>query len=168
MFSKLDENSGFWQVPLAEKSRLFATFITRFGRYCYNKLPFGISSAPEHFQRRMHSLLEGLLGVLCVMDDILIFGTTRQEHNSQLQAVLKLFSSAGITLNSRKCEFCKTSLTYPGYVIDQRSITADRNKTDTIQQMEAPKSVLNLCRFLGMINQLGKFSPNIAELSKPL
>ena len=60
---------------------------------------------PEHFQWRMHSLMEGLPGVLCVMDDILIFGTARQEHNSQLQAVLKRLSSAGITLNSRKCEF---------------------------------------------------------------
>jgi len=49
-FSKLDANSGFWQVSLSEGSRLLTTFITPFGRYCYNKLPFGISSAPEHFQ----------------------------------------------------------------------------------------------------------------------
>ena len=76
MFSKLDANSVFWQVPLAEKSRLFIPFITLFGRYCYNELPFGIWSALEHFQWRMHSLLEGLPGVLCVMDDIIIFGTT--------------------------------------------------------------------------------------------
>ena len=82
MFSKLDVNSGFWEVPLAEKSWLFTTFIAPFGRYCYNKLPFGFSSPPEHFQRRMHSLLESLPGVLCIMDNILIFGTTRQEHNS--------------------------------------------------------------------------------------
>ena len=79
VFFKLDMNGGFWQVPVAEKSRLFITFITPFGRYCYDKLPFGISSAPGHFQWRMYSLPEGLPGVLCVMDDILIFGTTRQE-----------------------------------------------------------------------------------------
>ena len=71
-FTKLDANSGFWQVSLSENSRLLTTFITTFGRYCYNKLPFGISSAPEHFQRRIHSLLQGLEGILCVMDNILI------------------------------------------------------------------------------------------------
>lgn len=59
-FSKLDANSGFWQIPLAEESRLLTTFITPSGRYCFNKLPFGISSAPEHFQRRMTAILNGL------------------------------------------------------------------------------------------------------------
>lgn len=58
MFSKLDANSGFWQVPLAESSRHLTTFITPFGRYYFRKLPFGICSAPEHFQRRMSAMLE--------------------------------------------------------------------------------------------------------------
>ena len=110
MFSKLDANSGFWQVPLSHNCRELTTFITPFGRYHYNKLPFGISSAPEHFQRRMLSLLEGLDGVVCVMDDILVFSRTKQEHNNRLQAVLKRLSAAGVTLNSKKCEFCKTQM----------------------------------------------------------
>ena len=50
LFNKLDANSGFWQIPLADQSQLLTTFITPFGRYCFKKLPFGISSAPEHFQ----------------------------------------------------------------------------------------------------------------------
>ena len=168
MFSKLDANSGFWQVPLSQNSRELTTFITPFGRYCYNKLPFGISSAPEHFQRRMHSLLEGLEGVVCVMDDILVFGSTKQQHDNRLQAVLKRLSAAGVTLNSKKCEFCKTHITFLGHVINHHGISADPNKTAAIELMEPPKSVTELRRFLGMINQLGKFSPNIAELSKPL
>ena len=50
VFSKLDTNSGFWQIPLAKSSRELTMFFTPFGRYCFNKLPFGISCAPEHFQ----------------------------------------------------------------------------------------------------------------------
>lgn len=71
VFSKLDANSGFWQIPLAESSRELTTFLTPFGRYCFNKLPFGISSAPEHFQKRMSRILAGLEGTLCLMDDVL-------------------------------------------------------------------------------------------------
>ena len=74
-FSKIDTNSGFWQVPLTPESRLLTTFLTPFGHFHFNKLPIEISSAPEIFQRRMSKILEGLLGVLCYMDDILIFGT---------------------------------------------------------------------------------------------
>ena len=71
VFSKLDANSGFWQIPQSQSSRLLTTFIAPMGRYCFNKLPFGIYSAPEHFQRRMSELLTGLCGVLCHMDDVL-------------------------------------------------------------------------------------------------
>ncbi len=80
VFSKLDANSGFWQIPLARESRLLTTFITPFGRYCFNKLPFGICSAPEHFQKRISRILEGLDGVLCLMDDVLVFGSNKEEH----------------------------------------------------------------------------------------
>ena len=59
IFSKLDANSGFWQIPLADSSRHLTTFITPYGRNCFNKMPFGISSAPEHFQKRMSEIFEG-------------------------------------------------------------------------------------------------------------
>ena len=129
-FSKLDTNSGFWQIALSEESKLLTTFITPFGHYCYNKLPFGITSAPEHFQRRMSSLLEGLQGVLCVtvMDDIIVFDTSQQEHDCRLHTVLTHLSSAGITLNSDKCEFSKNSLTFLGYVINPQGISPDPTK----------------------------------------
>jgi len=140
-FTKLDANSGFWQVPLSESSKLLTTFITPFGRYCYNKLSFGISSAPEHFQRRMSSLLEGLQGVLCVMDDILICGQSQAQHNTTLHAVLERLSTAGVTLNSSKCEFSKTFL---AHVITQSGVPADPSKTEVINQMEPPKSVSEL------------------------
>jgi hypothetical protein len=80
VFSKLDANSGFWQIPLAKSSHHLTTFLTPFGRYCFNKMPFGISSAPEHFQKRMCEILSltGLEGILCQMDNVLIYmGATK-------------------------------------------------------------------------------------------
>ena len=105
VFTRLDTNSGFWQIPLSTDSRLLTTFITPFGHYCFNKLPFGISSAPEHFQMRMSRILSGLAGVVCQMDDVLIFGRNREDHDVRLEAALTRIKSAGITINKDKCLF---------------------------------------------------------------
>ena len=87
VFSKVDANSGFWQIPLAKRSRSLTTFITPQGRYRFCKLPFGISSAPELFLRRMSKILVGLDGDLCHMDDVLIMGINKTEHDERLSAV---------------------------------------------------------------------------------
>ena len=168
LFSKLDANSGFWQIPLSPASRLLTTFITPFGRYCFNKLPFGISSAPEHFQKRMSQILTGLEGVVCQMDDVLVFGINKTEHDSRLLSVLKRIEASGVTLNITKCEFSKTSITFLGHQIDQDGIRADPDKTLAIRDMRAPTTVPELRRFLGMANQLGKFTPKLANLTQPL
>ena len=168
IFSKLDANSGFWQIPLSPSSRLLTTFITPTGRYCFNKLPFGISSAPEHFQRQMSEILTDLPGVVCQMDDILVFGKTQDEHDKHLKAVLKQIEEANVTLSPQKCEFSKTKLTFLGHIIDADGIRADPEKTKTIVNMSPPTSVSELRRFLGMANQLGKFTPNLAQITQPL
>jgi len=115
VFSKLDTNSGFWQISLDSDSRLLTTFLTPFGRYCFNKLPFGISSAPKHFQRRMSNILTGLPGVVCHVDDILIFGKDQAEHDTRLTAVLQAVQAAGLTLNCEKCQFNQTCISFLGH-----------------------------------------------------
>ena len=117
VFTKLDANSGFWQIPLAERSKALTTFLTPFGRYHFNKLPFGISSAPELFQKRMSKILIGLEEVICSIDDVLVVGKDYQEHEERLTAVLERLKSAGITLNSAKCEFQKDRLIFLGHLI---------------------------------------------------
>jgi len=74
---------------LIKQSALLTTFITPCGRYCFNHLPFRITSAPEHFQRRMSYVLQGLEGVVCLIDDILVHGKTQEEHDKHLTIVLQ-------------------------------------------------------------------------------
>jgi len=85
IFTKLDANSGFWQIRLAEESQRLTTFITPFGRYSFKRLPFGISSAPELFQLKMFPILEGLDGVTCHMDNILMYGRSPEEHDISIE-----------------------------------------------------------------------------------
>lgn len=112
LFSKLDASSGFYQIPLHPDSCELTTFITPMGRYCFRRVPFGITSAPEIFQRKMTDLLRGIEGVEVIIDDILIHGKTRNEHDRRLNTVLRRIHDSGLKLNREKCEFRKIEIEY--------------------------------------------------------
>jgi hypothetical protein len=167
VYSKLDANSGFWQLPLDDSSKKLTTFITPFGRFYFERLPFGISSAPEIFQRTMSSILKDCDGVICHMDDILVHGVNQQQHDERLRQVLRTLRDAGVTLNN-KCEFSMSSITFLGHVIDGGSLKPDLRKVEAITKFPTPTCVADLQRFNGMVNQLGKFIPHLATLNAPL
>jgi hypothetical protein len=167
IFTKLDANSGFWQIPLDPSSRLLTTFVTPYGRFCFNRLPFGISSAPEIFQRTMARITEGLDGVICHMDDILVHGPSQKVHDERVRKVLTKLKEAGLTLNE-KCEFSKGQMTFLGHVISAEGVAADPKKTLAVQEFPRPQNVTELQRIMGMVNQLAKFLPNLSTLNEPL
>ena len=166
-FSKLDANSGFWQIETDPESAKLTTFITLFGRYQFNRLPFGITSAPEHFQRRMNEILGDIEGTVCLIDDILIYGETQAEHDQRLLSVLNHISEAGLTLNKEKCVFNTTSIKFLGQLIDSTGVKADPEKIHAVKDLPPPQNVSELRQFLGMVNQLSKFLPRVAEETKP-
>ena len=167
VFSKLDCNSGFYQIQLSSQSMLLTTFTTPYGRFCYTRLPFGITSASEVYQKRMCSILEGLDGVLCLIDDVLIFGKDQAEHDARLLTVLNRFRQAHITLNE-KCEFSKSVLKFAGHVVSGDGISADPDKLSVVLNMAPPTNITEMRCFLGMANQLAKFSSSLADTSAPL
>ena len=103
-FTKLDCNYGFWQEKLDPDSRFLTTFITPFGRFCFNRMPFGIKSAPENYQRKMSQILEGSECYISIMDDMLVHGKTQEEHDCRLKALLKRLEE--------KCEFSKKEVKF--------------------------------------------------------
>ncbi len=110
----------------------------------------------------------GLEGVLCHMDDILVWGQTQDEHDMRLHAVLEKAQKAGIMLNMDKCELTRHTVRFLGHVISADGVKPDLEKTRAVQEMDAPKNVSELRSFLGMVNQLGRFLPNLAEKDKVL
>ena len=102
------------------------------------------------------------------MDDILVFGDTHKQHDQRLEAVLKRIEDNRITLNIEKCQFAKEKFQFFGHLIGKGGIEADPSKVETITPMEAPTNISELRRFLGMVNQMGKYLPNVAQTSKAL
>ena len=128
VFSKLDAASGFWQIPLDPETAKLTTFITPFGRYFMKRLPFGISSAPEIFQRTMTELLRGIDGVICSFDDILCHTSTVEKHELLLDRVFKKLKEIGLQLNPEKCEYRKSEVTFLGHIISKDGVRADDSK----------------------------------------
>ena len=112
VFSKLDLKSGYHQLSLAPESQYITTFATHKGLRRYTRLNFGTNSASEIFQKAIHDQICDILGVLNISDDVIVFGTTQDDHNKNLQAVFQKFSEVGLTINKHKCEFNKRSLTF--------------------------------------------------------
>ena len=168
VFSKIDANSAFWQRKLSESSRLLTTFITPWGRFCFNRLPYGISTGSEQFQRCMNNILEGLEGVECEIDDLLVHGKSQDQHDLRLHAVLKRLEESNVTLNKSKCLFSVPSVRGLGHVISAEGISPDPDKVKAIINIPQPKNVADVRSFMGMVNQFNKFTSNLATKSKPL
>lgn len=168
VFSKLDANCGYWQMRLHEDSQKLTTFITPFGRYFCKRLPFGISSAPEIFQREMQKVVMDLPGVVCQMDDILIYGSDQTEHDERVRRVLQRLEETGITLNKEKCEFSRNLVKFLGHIVNGQGIQADPEKTRAIVNFPTPGNRKELRRFFGIVNYLGKFSASLSVASVAL
>ncbi|UYV62948.1 hypothetical protein LAZ67_2002587, partial [Cordylochernes scorpioides] len=154
-FSKLDANSGFHQIPLSPDCQHLTTFITPFGRCKYCRMPFGISLAPEYFQRVMSIILQGMDGVMCYLDDILIFASDSKTHDRILRLVLRKLKEAKVTLNKAKCVFGVPRINFLGHILDEDGIRPDPAKIEAVAEMPAPTDVHGVRRFLGMVNHLG-------------
>lgn len=167
-FSTLDVKNGFWNIKLSAASSDLCCFNTPFGRYKFLRMPFGICSASEVYQHRMRQILDDLDGVDVYIDDILIWGKTKQEHDKRLKNVFDRLRQENIKLNKDKCKIDVQQLKYLGHIISKDGITLDDSRIKAIVSMKSPKDRKELERFLGVINYVSKFIPNFQNLFSPL
>ena len=168
LFSKLDLAHGYWHCTLDNQSSYLTTFITPFGRYRWLRLPFGLNVSSEIFQRKLDESLEGLDGVLCVADDILVYGDTEESHDKNLENLLKTCQQKNIKLNKKKSVFKTTEVEFLGHVVTSEGLKPDPKKVEAILQMENPTDVAGIRRLQGTVTYLAKFLPRLSTVLEPL
>ena len=156
-FTKLDLSHAYQQVLLEEDSCQFVTINTHKGLYQYNRLPFGIASAPAIFQQTMEKILQGLPCVTLYIKDILITGCNDKLHLEGLEKVQK-----------EKYIFMQPSVEYLGYIIDKEGLHATPVKVEAITKALEPRNGHELRSFLGLVNYYGKFIRYLCILIQPL
>ena len=168
VFTKLDVRSGYWTIPLTEESSYLTTFNTPFGRFRYLRLPFGLKSSQDLFQRKVDECFEGIPGVVALVDDILVYGPNRAEHDKALIKVLNCARQKGLKLNKDKLHVAVSRVKYFGHILTTDGIEPDPDKVSAIRDMPPPTSKAELETFLGMVTYLSKFSPNLSEATSPM
>ena len=174
LFSVLDAKDGFHQVKLDEESSSLTTFWSPYGRYRYLRMPFGISSAPEEFQRRMHMICQDLSGVAVIADNILVYGSGsteeeyRQDHDANLKRFLQRAREANLKLNKHKLRLRLKEVAFMGHRLTAQGVCPDPAKVKVIMDMPRPEDKKGVERLLGCITYLSRFLPKLAEVVSPL
>ncbi|XP_054283462.1 uncharacterized protein K02A2.6-like [Macrosteles quadrilineatus] len=167
-FTVLDLKDGFFQIVLDEESRELCTVSTPFGRYQFCRFPFGICSGPELCQKNNYKCFGNLKGVNIVHDDIIVGGTTSEEHDENLKRVLDTALKLGIKFNPNKMQFKKSEVKYLGHIVSAAGIQPDPDYVKAIVEMDPPTDKKGVMRLLGMLKYLSRFIPNLAKITAPL
>ena len=168
-FSKIDLKHAYQQIKLSKSSRPLVTINTHRGLFQYTRLPFGVASAPALFQKVMDTVLQGLSKVICYLDDILITGSSQQEHFDNVKQVLRRLEQYGIRARKSKCAFmCQAVEYYLGHRVDAEGLHTLDTKVAAIQNAPSPRNSQELCSFLGLVHYYGKFLPNLSTCLQPL
>lgn len=170
VFSTLDLNRGYWQVPMEPESKPKTAFITSGGLYHFNVMPFGLKNDPAIFQRLMEIVLRELLGTLCFVyiDDIIVYSPPMTQHFLDIQTILQQLHTAGLTLNLKKCKFCLQEINFLGQLVNGQGITADPSKVDAIHTYPVPRNLKEVQRFLVLAGWYHRFVPDFSRIAEPL
>ena len=167
-FTVLDTKKGYHQCPLAEASQLMTTFITPFGRFKYRRVPYGLSSIAEHYNRRMADAFQGLAGFRRIVDDFIIYDKDETTHKEHVREFLKRCQERKIALNRDKCKFCETEVSFAGFYISAEGYRVDPNIIEAITSFPTLTTRTDLRSFFGLANQLAASTDQIAKLLEPM
>ena len=166
-FAKLDALWGYYQIELAEESKHITTFVCEWGTFEYNRAPMGLNCSGDAFCRRSDEALSGIKGVLKLVDDILVYGSSYDQLFQRVEEVLQRCVDHGITLSKKKIEI-GTKVTFAGFDVSSEGISPTAERTDAIKNYPAPKNVTGVRGFQGLTQGLSSYAHNLAIMDAPI
>lgn len=168
MFTVVDAKAEFFQLPLDEPSADLCTISTEFGNFRFRRLPSGIVGASERFCEVFHRFFSDSSNVMNCVDDFLIYGNDREEHDGHLGAFLLRCREVSLKLKPSKLQFAQPRVRFLGHTISAEGVRFFRERVSAVHQINNPTSATEAKSFPGIIDYLQKFIPNAATLTAPL
>ena len=169
-FSMVDSTSSFFNHKLDEESSKLMMFGTPFGRYRYLRMPMGASLSSDVYQYKVDAHLENIANCMAIADDIIMYGYKNDgsDHDKTVRQVLDKAKSVGMRFNPNKCQFRKMQVKFFGLILLRQGVSPDPVKIEALKKLPEPRDEKLLQSFLGMVNYLSRFTPNIANLTHNL
>ena len=164
----LDIRIGYYHIGLSENSKGKTAFVTPFGKYQFEAVPFGLAQAPAYFQQLISIVLQRCSEFAMGYLDDIIFSKNEAEHLEHIEIIFQKLKEAGLKLKESKCDFFKKEIHYLGHLISDEGIYPLPEKLNTIQNMLKPRNPKEIKQFLGLCGYYRKFVPHFADISRPL
>ena len=166
VITSLDLASAFHLVPIKREDRHKTAFTYRNSKYQFNRIPFGLPSAPGFFSRIINETLYDLIGhgILVYLDDIVITSTDKVSHLEKIERVLEKLSIADLKLKVTKCKFFTTEVKFLGYKLTTEGLSMDEDRTKDIRKLPYPKNKKALQGKLGTFNYFRSLVSTAAPL----
>jgi len=170
VFSRIDCNAGYWQIPMAPDDIDKTAFTCHMGTYEYLIMAFGLTNAPTTFQRALDIILSGMTWQTCLvyLDDVIVFSDTAENHLRALDEALTRLGRAGVTLKAKKCQFFQTSVDYLGHIICTGEMRVHNKNLEALAKVGHPRTKTQLGSFLRMYKVYRRFVANYARFAAPL
>lgn len=169
--SSIDIASAFWNIPLEKSSKPKTAFqVHGRGLFQFRVMPFGLCNASQTFQRLVDSIFTPELSpyVFCYLDDIIVVSPDFETHLRILEEVYLRLEKAGLSVNLEKCQFCRSSLSFLGFVIDKNGLRTDPSKVESILKTPSPKNTTEVRRLIGILQWYRRFIRDFSTISEPI
>ena len=170
VFTKADALKAFLQVHLTKESSKLLVINTHKGRYRFKRMPFGAKMSQDVFQMKMDLIMERCPGVISILDDIVVYGVSEEDHDLNLINLLNVAQIEGLVLNSKKLELKHPRVSVFGAEYSADGMHPCPKKIQGITEMTPPSSPdkQQLASFIGMVTYMGNFIPHLSHHTEPL